>query len=373
MAAVVLAVAVAASGCQSSSDQGPDRPVAGSSHLPSPSSASVTTDSASPRPRASSSDSSPMSTSTSAASSSATGADDRVAHVVIVSIDGLNPTALDLGALPTFARMVREGSGTLNARTDYESTVTLPNHASMLTGRPVDPRQGGHGVRIDVSTSKSVQELAGTEVASVFDVVHDAGGSTAAYVSKDKFDLFERSWPTSIDRYAFVADNDRLTDTVVTDLRREQWSLAFVHLSGPDVAGHGSGWLSRDYRAAVSRADGDLGRLIGGIESTPGLRGSTVLLVTADHGGTGDQHGAKTLPADYTIPLLAWGAGVPAGRDLYQLNPDYADPGRSRPAYAGPSPIRNGDVANLATSLLGLGPVPGSVFDAEQDLTVTGR
>jgi hypothetical protein len=33
--------------------------------------------------------------------------------------------------------------------------------------------------------------------------------------------------------------------------------------------------------------------------------------------------------------------------------------------------VRNGDVANLATDLLGLGPVPGSELDAEQDLTVT--
>ena len=51
-------------------------------------------------------------------------------------------------------------------------------------------------------------------------------------------------------------------------------------------------------------------------------------------------------------------------------NPDFADPGTSRPSYAGRQPVRNGDVANLAASLLGLDAVPGSGIDAEQDLTV---
>ncbi|MCW2774890.1 MAG: type phosphodiesterase/nucleotide pyrophosphatase, partial [Nocardioides sp.] len=44
------------------------------------------------------------------------------------------------------------------------------------------------------------------------------------------------------------------------------------------------------------------------------------------------------------------------------------DPHKSRPTYAGAQPVRNGDVANLSTDLLGLAKVPGSELDAQQDL-----
>jgi hypothetical protein len=66
-----------------------------------------------------------------------------------------------------------------------------------------------------------------------------------------------------------------------------------------------------------------------------------------------------------------WGAGVANGAGLYRLNPDYADPGRRRTRYgAARQPVRNGDVANLTTDLLGLPAVRGSEHDSAQDLDV---
>ena len=111
--------------------------------------------------------------------------------------------------------------------------------------------------------------------------------------------------------------------------------------------------------------------MVSAIVGDPDLADEVVVIVTADHGGMpgATTHTDRELPENYTIPFLVWGPGITPG-DLYDLNPDYRDPGDGRPGYAGPQPVRNGDVANLVTDLLGLDPVPGSQFDAEQDLDV---
>ena len=64
---------------------------------------------------------------------------------------------------------------------------------------------------------------------------------------------------------------------------------------------------------------------------------------------------------------MVWGPGVAKGADLYAINPDYRNPRRKRTTYAD-TPVRNGDVANLALSMLELPSVPGSEFDHAQDL-----
>lgn len=63
---------------------------------------------------------------------------------------------------------------------------------------------------------------------------------------------------------------------------------------------------------------------------------------------------------------------VAAGADLYELNPaSRLDPGSGRPDHAAiPQPVRNAEAANLALDILGLGPVPGSLFNAGQDLAL---
>jgi len=110
--------------------------------------------------------------------------------------------------------------------------------------------------------------------------------------------------------------------------------LLFVHLGEPDFAGHLVGWGSGSYARAVRRADAAVAAVLGAADRAFG-RGAYTVILTADHGGHGRNHGSAD-PRDRTIPWIAWGDGVAPGGPL-------------------PAGIRTMDTAATALWLLGLG------------------
>lgn len=332
--------------------------------------------------------------------SSAVGVD----HVIHISFDGLRGDLLEtyLAAapvdFPNFHRLVDEGATTFNARTDYSNTRTLPNHTTMLTGRPVDQPSGASNTTHHGYTDNGVPPVNSTVhnsgnsnlsyVASSFDVVHDNGFSTALYASKTAFSIFEQSYTaatgapdlTGADNGNDKIDTDFITSSDVTmhntflgDMALSQYSYTFLHYGLLDGVGHGAGWESTTWLNTLQDVDQFiLSDLFDLVENHVGLADSTVLIVTADHGGSGTGHGTATDPENYTIPLLVWGAGVAPNADLYELNPlSRTDPETGQPSYtAAGQPIRNGDTGNLALQLLGLGSIDGSTINAAQDLAV---
>ncbi len=293
-------------------------------------------------------------------------------HVVAISVDGLNPASIKrLGKkkAPTFHKLIKKGATTLNARTEYEQTNTLPNHTGMLTGRPIRGATG-HGVTFNVDNGGTVSEAAGHSVASVFTAVHDGGGTTALYTGKSKFLLFKRSWPKAVDTYVYKPKGRVLVNRVAADFADGAPTFTFIHLAMPDNAGHAHGFMGRAYLAAVRTTDRLLSRILTAIKQSPQMRSSTTLMLTADHGGLHSHRDAKDWH-NFRVPFMAWGTGVPKGADLYALNPQYGRPAKVRVPYSAvKQPIRNGYVANLTTTALGLTPVPGSVFDTDQSFTV---
>lgn len=294
--------------------------------------------------------------------------------VVAISIDGLNPKAITkLGrrGTPTLHKLIRRGATTLNARTELELTDTLPNHTGMVTGRRIEAATGGHGVtwNDDRPTPATVQAAAGHDVSSVFNVVHDAGGDTAFFASKTKFSLWERSWPEAIDADVIIEDNKALVASLLADLDDQTRDFRLLHLSAPDKVGHAKGFMGPAYLRAVTASDRLVGRVVRAIKSSPTLAGHTAIILTSDHGGRGAGHSAPNRRANYTVPFMVWGPEVARGASLYAINPTYSNPRRTQTTYDN-SPIRNGDVANLALDLLELPPVPGSEHNQAQDLEV---
>lgn len=294
----------------------------------------------------------------------------RPTKVMIVTLDAVGSDAVRrLGAdgMPTLHRLMEDGASTLNARTARELTTTLPNHTGIVTGRRVEAAQGGHGVfwNDERLSPRTVQEATGHDVASVFSVVASDQRDPALFTSKPKLSLFERSWPQGVDRFVMKKSNPELVRTARKDLVEDRRALTFLHLSLPDVVGHEQGFSSPEYAAALRRVDTLLGKVVATIESRPRLRENLTLIVTADHGGRGRPpgHVDPSEPTTFRVPFVVWGVGVSPGSDLYVLNDDYRDPGDRRTRYdALRPPVRNGDAANLATRLLGLGRIPGSEF-----------
>jgi hypothetical protein len=318
-----------------------------------------------------------------------------VDYVIHISVDGLRPDAITvLGPtnLPNFYRMRTQGVFTDNARTDYDATETLPDHTSQLTGRAVLGTAGHNWTDDDdPAPGATLASNKGAYIAGVFDVAHDNGLRTGEFASKSKFSLFATSWNAAngapdttgsddgrnkIDVYLNTDDTTALVTALVTNMTAQPFNYVFLHLADPDVVGHASGWdvtPGSAYSNAVKTMDSRLGSIFSVIDSNLQLAGHTALILTTDHGGSGYTHYDPTLPADYTVPFYVWGPGVMSGADLYALNPaTRLNPGTNRPTYAAPiQPIRNGDVANVALKLLGLGPVAGSTINHAQDLELT--
>jgi hypothetical protein len=323
------------------------------------------------------------------------GAAPEIDYVIHLSMDGLRPdaiTALGPVNLPNFYRLRTEGAFTDNARSDYDYTVTLPNHVTQLTGRGVEGETGHNWTANgDPAPGETLASNKGTYVAGVFDVAHDHGLRTGEYASKSKFSLFDTSWNETygapdvtgedngqdkIDVYVNTSDTEELVNTLITNLTVQPTHYTFLHLTDLDAIGHASGWdptPGSDYCNTVALVDGRLGLIFNFITTNASMTGRTAILLTADHGGSGTGHGTATLAANYTIPFYVWGPGVMAGAPLYVLNPtNRLEPGTNRPTYTAPiQPIRNGEAANVSLKLLGLPPVPGSTIGPAQDLAVT--
>ena len=228
-------------------------------------------------------------------------------HVVLSSIDGLRPDAIAAFDAPVLQRLIQEGSATLDAQTILPSK-TLPSHVSMLTG--VGPDR--HAVTWNRAVATPDDER---HVPTVFGMARARGYRVAAFFSKAKFGLLQR--PGTMDFSQAPGgwwgrwSADRTVSDVEAYLEAARPHLLFVHLPDTDVAGHASGWMTPTYGDAVSAVDAAVGRIIEAAGRAFGPSNFT-LIVTADHGGHGRDHGSDD-PRDTTIPWIAWGAGVKPG------------------------------------------------------------
>lgn len=211
--------------------------------------------------------------------------------VVVVSIDGLRPDALSIERTPNILEMATRGAASWLAQTVYPP-ITLPSHASMLTGYP----PAVHGLNFgNYTPDKGV-----SRVPTVFSYARAAGMRTAMVVGKDKF--YHLKLEGSLDSFEIGMGDDDIVNRAIVQLQMGA-DLLMVHLPDVDVCGHANQWMSPKYLQQVIEADQAVGRL------RRALPPQATMILTADHGGLGPTHGVDRA-SDMSIPWVIAGPEI---------------------------------------------------------------
>ena len=308
-------------------------------------------------------------------------------HVVVVAVPGLTSTVVRSlsGKLGELDRLALNGASTMNARTATESTVADANLMSLLTGRRVFPKRGGHSIGSTKKLPGTVHAGAGQYVSSIFDLAHNTSRRTNFVASRPQAGLVHKSYnkrsggkdPYGVDDGTAKIDQVKL---LRDDAAAVAWwkqkvgsrapHLSVIELSGVLDEGVSGGFTGDGYQRAVRKLSRRVAAIRRGITSQAEMQGTTLLVVTGTGGAQKKSGSSRTWAESYRVPMWVTGPGVPAGSDLYGLNPALTSPGSDQVGYSGAQPIRVGDVANLVMRTLGLPPVPGSTMDPEQRFQV---
>ncbi|MCY2925945.1 MAG: alkaline phosphatase family protein [Planctomycetota bacterium] len=216
--------------------------------------------------------------------------------------------------------------------------------------------------------------------------------TTGLYANKSKFSLFDTSYDATngaqdnispnygrdkIDNaYINTALGGALVDTYIAQQKSGSPNrFAFLHINETDAYGHSSGWGSATWNSQVVVVDTMLGKLFQMIQDVPAMKGKTAIILTADHG---NQDNPPTGADRYAVPFFVWGPGVVSvdqGTFYFEdgglIGGSFSTASGAVIAFdAGAQPIRNAEATNLALDMLNLNAIPGSTFNASQNLAV---
>ena len=237
-----------------------------------------------------------------AAQPTPTAAPPQPARVLVISLDGARPDAILQADTPHIQALAQRGAVDWTAQTIFPP-VTLPAHASMLTGLEVSQ----HGLH----DNDSLHPCPVLATPTFLTMAHKAGYKVAMVAGKQQFCRFHQ---TETINYTFAREGDRSVVDRVIELLEDNYEVIFAHFPNPDYFGHSAGWMSDTYLYEFANTDRQIGRLLAALDDL-GMTDTTLVILTADHGGHEVVHGAD-IPEDMTIPWIIAGPGVVAGTDL---------------------------------------------------------
>lgn len=229
-------------------------------------------------------------------------------HVIVFLIDGLRPDALPQVQTPHIDRLASQGAFSWKAQTVTPS-VTLPCLTSLFQAVP----PGRHGILDNEWTPREPR------VPGIMEVAHQAGLSTGSFYDWEPIRNLTSFGILDAAFFHRAGDPDDgcipCTYTLAASrIVEEEIALTFLYAGAVDTVGHRHGWMSAPYLRAVSKADREVGHVLGVLASA-GMVADTVVVVLGDHGGHGTKHG-EHLAEDVTIPWIISGPGIRRGHEI---------------------------------------------------------
>jgi predicted AlkP superfamily pyrophosphatase or phosphodiesterase len=242
-------------------------------------------------------------------------------HVLVIGIDGLGGMYLENATFltPNIKWIVDSGTFTFRARNIFP-TVSAPNWAAIITGMSstdtgVNANEWMPSYENPTPTFPSMPPVSGNES---FPQTHwqvaklqNPNLTVAVSISWDWINYLTDS--KSVD-YLFRGheDDNATTFAMSKFIVTYQPDLMFIHLDQVDDAGHTYEWGSPEYYSAVQNVDALIGQLLNSLKIA-GILEDTYILVTADHGGWQQSHGAF-MPCMVYVPALFLGPMVPVNQ-----------------------------------------------------------
>lgn len=237
----------------------------------------------------------------------------KIKHVVLIGCDGFGAYALQEAKMPNLKALMSSGSWTDKARCVLPSSSAV-NWASLLMG--AGPTEHGYTewdskVPEIPSATKTTYGIFPTIFSVIRDQKKDA--KTAVVYSWGGIGyLFEKK---AVNIVVDGKDKDDFcADTTAAIIKKEKPYFTFVHFDEPDHTGHAIGHRTPEYYKQLESVDQRIGKVVQAVKDA-GIADETIILVTADHGGTGKGHGGKSLD-EIQIPWIIAGPGVRKNHEL---------------------------------------------------------
>ncbi|UOD35726.1 alkaline phosphatase family protein [Deferribacteraceae bacterium V6Fe1] len=222
--------------------------------------------------------------------------------VVIVSIDALHPAAVTEVNCPNIFKYIKNGLYISEGKSTTPPK-TLVAHTSMVTG--LTPEQNG---KIDNVWKKGDKKV---EKPTVFLSAKKAGYKTAFIYSKPKLGYLADSY---VDYEKYSRDN--AIEEAVKFLGTSEKQFVFLHISGLDIVGPESGWMSKEYIEEFNFIDEMLGYLFKKLDSG----NSYLLVITSDHAGHDKIHGSNH-KEDFKRPIIIYSSKEKITNLNYDVRP----------------------------------------------------
>lgn len=218
-------------------------------------------------------------------------------HVVIIGVDGAGAFFREADT-PNTDRIFTGGAVSYNVLTAIP-TISAQCWGSLLHGVAPEIHRLTNGI-----VSNTPYDVA-SPYPSIFRIVREAypQAELASFCNWNPINI--GIVENNLGVYMDTASDEVLTEKIVAYLDDHTPKLLFVQFDSVDGAGHGNGYGTPNHLASITNADGLIGQIYDKYQAR-NLLGSTLFIVTADHGGTpGGSHGGESDAEKYVYLGLA--------------------------------------------------------------------